>query len=194
MNLRMLYDLFVSIGYVYDISDVRLAEDAIENNVKIDFNIPHENVHAFERKICNLCGNYRGIEVESTTHSIDTRTTDSASITLSKEQVLKLFDTRIYDKHPSDSFDTLLGFSRLLANQLFIKAIYWQPDNQTTTVKWEDNSVTTVKRQSSDINDLEAAVNAAIAKKLYPNHTAYKRKIGTLLHVQYSKKKKKEEK
>lgn len=62
-------------------------------------------------------------------------------------------------------------------------------NNKTTIVLWEDGTKTIVRPSANDNYDLEAAVCAAIAKKIYGTNSAFKRMIKEKVVVQENKKK-----
>lgn len=63
-------------------------------------------------------------------------------------------------------------------------------NDKTTIVLWSDNTKTIVRPSEHDSYDLEAAVCAAIAKKIYGTNSAFKRMIKEKTVVQENKKKK----
>lgn len=67
-------------------------------------------------------------------------------------------------------------------------------NDKTTIVLWGDSTKTIVRPSANDNYDLEAAVCAAIAKKIYGTNSAFKRMIKEKTVVQENKKKEKKEK
>lgn len=74
----------------------------------------------------------------------------------------------------------------------YISDIYADPEKGVIVVKWADKTVTKVKVDSADNWDLEAGVNAAIVKRLYKSHNAFKNFITK--NTTYIQRKKKEKK
>ena len=74
----------------------------------------------------------------------------------------------------------------------YIYDIYADPEKGVIVVKWADKTVTKVKVDSADNWDLEAGVNAAIVKRFYKSHNAFKNFITK--NTTYIQRKKKEKK
>ena len=74
----------------------------------------------------------------------------------------------------------------------YIHDIYADTEKGVIVVKWADKTITKVKVDSADDWDLEAGVNAAIVKRLYKSHNAFKKFIKA--NTTYIQRKKKEKK
>ena len=65
-----------------------------------------------------------------------------------------------------------------------IVGIYVNRKKELVTIKWSDGEITKVHRRKGDKFDLEAAVNAAIVKRLISSHTEYQKKIEAITEYQ----------
>ena len=64
------------------------------------------------------------------------------------------------------------------SKKLSIERILWNGDKNATTVKWSDNTFTTVKLSPTDVpSSLLNAVSAAYVKKKYGSNSQFKKKI-----------------
>ena len=65
-----------------------------------------------------------------------------------------------------------------------IVAIYVNKKKEIVALKWSDGEITKVHRRKGDKFDLEAAVNAAIVKRLISSHTEYQKRIEAITEYQ----------